>query len=450
MATSYDLLVVGTGGGGSVAARRCNDAGWSVAQIDNRPFGGTCAQRGCDPKKVLVGASHIVDQARRLEGYGIAGALQVDWPALMAFKRTFTAPVSEARERSLHDAGIDAYHGTARFVDESTLQVGEHTVHGTHILLATGMRPAPLPFEGGDLLATSDAFMELDELPGSITFIGGGYISMEFAHMALRAGASVRVIQRESHVLPPFDSDCTDRLVTHSRELGMQIHLNTDATHVRQTEEGFEVGTRSRDGSEQTYAADLVVHGAGRVPNVDALNLEAGSVAAGRGGVTVNKYLQSTTNPRVYAAGDVADTPGLPLTPLSGHESHIVADNLLSDTPQPATYGLQPSAAFTQPPLATVGLTVAEAEQAGRSVRISENDLSSWYSYRRIRADVAYAKVLIDEETDALVGAHLVGEQAPELINLFTLAIRHEMTPDDIRDTTFAYPTHGSDLKYMV
>lgn len=450
MAISYDLLVVGTGGGGSVAARRCNDAGWSVAQIDNRPFGGTCAQRGCDPKKVLVGAAHAVDQASRLHGHGLTAPPAIDWSDLMAFKRSFTDPVPAARERALDDAGIDAYHGTARFVNEHTLQVDNDTLKGEHIVLATGMHPLPLPFEGADLLTTSDEFLELDALPDEIIFVGGGYISMEFAHIARRAGAHARIIQRADHLLPPFDADCTDRLAAASRELGMDIHLNTDAVRIDKTNDGLAVTTRGPDGTEHTYTADLAVHGAGRVPNIEALDLENGNVDAGRGGITVNEYLQSPTNPRVYAAGDVADTPGLPLTPLSGQESHIVADNLLGDTPHAATYGLQPSAAFTLPPLATVGLTVEEAKSDGRDVRITENDLSGWYSYRRIQADTAYAKVLVDAETDAIVGAHLIGEQAPELINLFTLAIRHDMTPADIRDTTFAYPTHGSDLKYMV
>jgi glutathione reductase (NADPH) len=397
-----------------------------------------------------VGAAHAVDQASRLHGHGLTAPPAIDWSDLMAFKRSFTDPVPAARERALDDAGIDAYHGTARFVNEHTLQVDNDTLKGEHIVLATGMHPLPLPFEGADLLTTSDEFLELDALPDEIIFVGGGYISMEFAHIARRAGAHARIIQRADHLLPPFDADCTDRLAAASRELGMDIHLNTDAVRIDKTNDGLAVTTRGPDGTEHTYTADLAVHGAGRVPNIEALDLENGNVDAGRGGITVNEYLQSPTNPRVYAAGDVADTPGLPLTPLSGQESHIVADNLLGDTPHAATYGLQPSAAFTLPPLATVGLTVEEAKSDGRDVRITENDLSGWYSYRRIQADTAYAKVLVDAETDAIVGAHLIGEQAPELINLFTLAIRHDMTPADIRDTTFAYPTHGSDLKYMV
>lgn len=450
MATLYDLLVVGSGGGGSVAARRCKKAGWSVAQIDNRPFGGTCAQRGCDPKKVLVGAAHTVDQAARLTGHGISAPPQIDWEALIEFKRTFTEPVSAARERSLEKAGIDAYHGTASFVDEQTLRVNDTLLRGSHILIATGMRPAPLPFEGADLLVTSDEFMELSALPDQILFVGGGYISFEFAHVAHRAGAEVRIVQRESHALPAFDPDVTDRFVEASREQGLHIHLNTDATRITKHKGRYRVETQQADGSTATYEADLVVHGAGRVPNVEALNLKAGNVAVERGGITVNEYLQSPTNPRVYAAGDVAATEGVPLTPLSGQESHAVADNLLNDTKRKMTYGLQPSAAFTHPPVAMVGLSEAEAETEGRAVRIVEHDVSGWYSYRRIQADAAYTKVVVDADTDAIVGAHLLGEQAPELINLFTLAIRHNMTPADVKDTTFAYPTHGSDMQYMV
>src|SRR5712692_2905841 len=203
MNKNFDLVALGTGSAASTVASKCRAAGWQVAIVDWRPFGGTCALRGCDPKKVLVGAADVMDWLRRMEGKGIRNQhARIDWAELMKFKRSFTDPVPESREASFAKAGIATYHGRAQFARPNTVQVGEDFLDARHIVIATGAAPRRLNIPGEEFLATSDHFLELESLPKRIVFIGGGYISMEFAHVALRAGAKVTVLHRGQRLLP--------------------------------------------------------------------------------------------------------------------------------------------------------------------------------------------------------------------------------------------------------
>lgn len=186
MAQHFDLVVIGTGSAGSSAAYGAREAGWSVGMIDERPFGGTCALRGCDPKKVLVGAAELVDWAQRMTGNGVRGDLHIDWHDLMRFKRSFTEPVPEDREKGFRDAGITTYHGRARFLDRTTLAVDGDVLEGRYVVVASGARPRRLNIPGEEHIITSDQFLELQELPKQVVFVGGGYIAFEFAHIAGR------------------------------------------------------------------------------------------------------------------------------------------------------------------------------------------------------------------------------------------------------------------------
>src|SRR5260370_30788036 len=209
----FDVVILGTGSAALTVAWQCRGAGWRVAVVDSRPFGGACALRGCDPKKVLVGAAETVAAARQLAGKGVAGAPRIDWPELMRFKRTFTEPVPKEREESLAKAGIGAFHGHARFVGRAAVRVGEQELHGRFVVIATGARPAPLGFPGEDLPATSEDFLELDELPRRIAFVGGGYITFEVGHLAARMGAQATILPRGARPLDPFQPDLVARLL---------------------------------------------------------------------------------------------------------------------------------------------------------------------------------------------------------------------------------------------
>src|SRR5690348_9215540 len=225
MATTVDVIVIGTGSAAQSVAYKCREAGRSVAVIDSRPFGGTCQLRGCDPKKVLVGVSELVDWSRRMQGKGVsAPGLSVSWPDLIGFKRTFTDPVPEGTERSFAEVGITMRHGRAHFVDRTAVQVGDDTLVGSHVVIATGARHASLGIAGQEYLTTSTQFLELDELPSRIVFVGGGYIGFEFAHIAARAGARVQILHRGSRPLAKFDPDLVSQLVQATRDLGVEVH----------------------------------------------------------------------------------------------------------------------------------------------------------------------------------------------------------------------------------
>src|SRR5579859_6998565 len=231
---TYDLIVIGTGTAAQVAARRVRKAGRSVAVIDHRPFGGTCALRGCDPKKMLISSAEVLDFARRLHGRGVSGRVDIDWPALIAFKRSFTDPIPQKQERSYAERGIDAFHGLARFVGCDAFEVNRIVLHGRHILIATGARPAPLGIPGEEHVATSERFLELDTLPKRLALIGGGYIAAEFSHIAARAGAFVTILQRGPRLLPQFDPDLVEWLTEKFRDIGIDVRTGAAVTAVEQ------------------------------------------------------------------------------------------------------------------------------------------------------------------------------------------------------------------------
>ncbi len=451
MTSKFDLVAIGTGSGASAVTSRCRSAGWQVAIVDSRPFGGTCALRGCDPKKVLVGAAEVMDWARRMKGKGIrAEQLLIDWQELMHFKRSFTEPVPKRREEGLAKAGIAAFHGRARFVGPSTVQVGDETLEGRYVVIATGQKPsADLKISGAERLTTSDQFLELNELARRILFIGGGYIAFEFAHVAVRAGSEVTIVHRGARPLPRFDPDLVDQLVARTRELGVDVQLGTQAEGIEKSS-GHLIVRASASGQKRRFEADMVVHAAGRVPEIDDLDLDAAGVEWNRGGVRVNEFLQSVSNPAVYAAGDAAASEGPPLTPVAGYEGMIVAANLLKGNHQKPNYLGIPTVVFTIPPLASVGLSEREAREQGLKFTAKKEMTSGWYSSRRVGETYSGFKVFVEEGTDRILGAHLLGPHAEEVINLFALAIRSGLRATDLKEALFAYPTHASDVKYML
>lgn len=447
---SYDLIAIGTGTAASAVVWPCRSAGRTVAVVDYRPFGGTCVLRGCDPKKVLIAAAEAIYWGHRLSGRGVpADDAGIDWHELMAFKRTFTDPVPERLEKGFANAGIDAFHGQAKFLGPTTLRVGDDDLDAKHIVIASGAIPAKLGIPGEEHLITSEAFLELDELPERLVFVGGGYISMEFANVSVRAGAKVTVLHRGPRPLENFDPDLADKVAEAARHSGIDLRLNSQVNRIEQSADGFVVTASSPEGP-QTFEANLVVHGAGRVAELDGLDLTTAGVEQGRRGVVVNEYLQSVSNPAVYAAGDAAETEGPPLTPVSGLEGRVVATNLLDGNKVRPNYAGIPTVAFTLPPIAAVGLKEKEAQKKGLKYRVNYQDTSGWYSSRRVGEQYSASKVLVEEGTERIIGAHLLGPSADELINFFGLAMRRGLTTGDLKDAVFAYPTHASDVGYML
>ena len=448
MERRYDLVVIGTGSTSAVASR-CREAGWSVAVVDYRPFGGTCALRGCVPKKILVGAAEAVHHARNMAAIGVpAATLTIDWPALMRFKRSMIDGTPQRTEQNWAKLGVDQFHGRARFVDSATVAVGDERLTGRRVLIAAGAMPAPLRFPGAEHLATSEDFLNLDHMPARVVFVGGGYISFEFAHVAARAGADVTILHRGARPLEGFDPDLVGLLVRRSRELGIRVELNIDVLGIEPGANSLVV-RGSEQGTERRFETDLAVHGAGRVPELEGLDLDKAGIKREKRGVIVNEYLQSVSNPAVYAGGDSAAS-GLPLTPKADHDADVLTENLLHGNHRTVNYEGIASAVFTVPPLASVGLGESAAREAGLTFHTKWQDTAGWYNARRVGETASGFKVLIEDGSGRILGAHLLGPSAAEVINLFAVAIRFKLPAHELKQVLFAYPTYGSDIRFML
>lgn len=445
----YDVFIIGTGTAGKIVAKACVEAGLKVSIADNREYGGTCANRGCDPKKVLLGITEILDRAAKMKGKGITKAPEVSWKDALAFKETFVNAVPAFTEKNLDKLGIDLYHQSPKFLDESTLSVEGKTITANKIVIATGQVPMELPIPGREYALLSDDFLELKELPKSMIFIGAGYIGMEFAHLAARFGVKVSMIDFAPRALMNFDEDLVNLLVKTSEELGIEFHFNAEVSGIEKLRKNFRVNA-IQDGKEISAKAEMIFNTAGRVPSIKDLDLENGNVAFSKKGITVNDFLQNSTNKNVYACGDVADSPGLPLTPLSSLEAEIVAHNIIKSNRKKPEYPPQPSVVFTLPNLASVGLSEEEAREKGYEVTVEHKLAADWFNAKRINEKIYAYKTIVDNKTGQILGAHLIGPEAAEVINLFAMAINTKMDYKALKKMLFAYPTWGNDVKGMV
>jgi glutathione reductase (NADPH) len=444
----YDLIVVGTGTAAMVAAMRVRKAGWKVAVIDEKPFGGTCALRGCDPKKMLVAGVEVIDAERRMSGNGVEGEVRIEWPQLIRFKRTFTDPVPEKHEHRYHENGIDTFHGTAQFTGPTTITIDAAELNGRRFLIASGAAPMRLGIPGEEHLLDNEAFLAMDTLPRRIVLVGGCYIAAEFSHIAARAGADVTILQRGQRMLTHFEPELVEWLMEGFASIGIDVQTGTTVKAIEREAGTFTVRAET-GGKEVTIAADVVVHAAGRAPALERLNLSAANVATEKGRLVLNDYMQSVSNPAVYAAGDAAGI-GPPLTPVSSHDAKVVAANLLNGNQHKPDYRGVPSVAFTLPPIAAVGMSEQQAEKSGLRYRVKSELTPTWFTARRVAEPIYGYKTLVEEETGCILGAHMVGPHVDETINIFSLAIRHGLTADDLKSTMFAYPTGASDIGYML
>jgi glutathione reductase (NADPH) len=317
-----------------------------------------------------------------------------------------------------------------------------------------------LNIPGSEHIITSDQFLEFGEdyLPNRIVFVGGGYISFEFAHIAARAGAKVTILHRSKQPLEHFDPDLVNLLVQRSRDIGIDIHLQSAVEKIDKSPDGSSTVQFSNPSVASNNQAittridcDMIVHGAGRLPNIEGLDLVTAGVEHTKRGIKVNEYLQSVSNPSIYAAGDAAASGGLPLTPVATYEGSLVATNLIKGNVLKSNYNGLPSVVFTIPPLASVGMQEKEAREGGFGFRTKYENTASWASSRRVGETCAGFKVLIEEDSNRILGAHIIGPHAEEVINIFSMAIRLGLTANDLRDPIlYTYPTSSSDVVYMV
>ena len=449
MKNCYDLIVIGGGTGGNGVARMAADAGWNVASIDSEPHGGTCALRGCDPKKMLIAVTEGVEWAENMKGKGLKTSTSVNWSDMIAFKSTFTDNMPLRIENGLEKAGVDVLHGQARFTGPDTVQLNGESLTAKYFHIATGARPMTLNIPGEEYLATSTDFLELPERPDHIAFVGGGFIAMEFSHIAKRAGArEVTVLEMMERPMGPFDPDLVAMLVEATKELGVDLRTMSKVAKIEKQDDDFVVTLERPEGTE-TIACDLVVHATGRVPNIDGLNLEAAGVEYSRRGIKVSNAMR-TTNPAIFAAGDCADS-GLNLTPVSAAEGRIAGKNLLAgEDAREVKYPPIPSVVFTLPMVATVGLSETAAKAQSLKFDTHFEKTEGWYSSMRVGAKWTGFKVLVEQSSGKVLGAHLIGPGAEEQINIFAMAMGAELTANQIKAMIFAYPSYASDIGSMV
>jgi glutathione reductase (NADPH) len=335
------------------------------------------------------------------------------------------------------------------FIGPNSIHVeGAGTLDARHMLLASGAEPARLGIPGEEHLVTNEGFLSLATMPRRVVLVGGGYIAAEFSHIAARSGAQVTIFQHGERMLKAFDVDLVGWLMKSFSEAGIDVQTKTSVEAIEKIANGYQV-ISSGDGKQSVVEADLVVHAAGRSPDFDALNVAAAGIDTDKGRLKLNEYLQSTSNPSVYAAGDAAGM-GPPLTPVASHDAKVVAANLLNGNNQRPDYRGVPSVAFTIPPIAAVGLAEAKAREQGLKFRVQSRNVPIWFTARQQAEPVYGFKVLVDEESDHILGAHLVGPHVDEVINLFALAIRHGLTAENLKTTMFAYPTGASDIGSML
>ncbi len=457
MGDAYDLIVIGAGNAGQEAASVARAAGWSVAIVEAREVGGTCPLRGCIPKKVLAAASEVADLIRRAPGLSInveplaPGKPALDWTALIARERTFVDGVSVAMTTDLVRQGIHVLDGRARFVEPHAIAVSGRAepLRARKFLVATGSVPRPLPFPGGDRLLTSDDLLELGTLPPTIAFVGAGVIAFEYSGnvMSARAGARVTLLEAATRVLSGHDAGAVDRLIEASAARGIDVQAGDEVRSVDDAPDGTRV-VNSESGGPRELRVHAVAHGAGRIADLDGLDLAAAGVATDGPRPRLDDAHCSRSNPDIWFAGDAV--PGKPqLSALASYEGRLVARNLTRGEHQAPDYTSIPSVVFTAPALASVGPTEEEARTRGLSFETRVNDMRTWRSARTYAEELAWAKVLVDRKADRVIGAHIVGHGASDLINTFALAIRYGIPVTSLVEGVYAYPTFHSDLKFL-
>jgi glutathione reductase (NADPH) len=448
MPDRYDIVILGAGNAGFGVSQIAHAAGKSIAFVEADEFGGTCPNRGCTPKKVLVAAAQALHEIEIAHVHGIeVGPAKLDWAKLIDRKSDMIDFIPGAMEDTAKGRG-DVYKGKARFVGANAIEVDGTRIEADNFVIATGSITRPLSIPGAEHLITSDDVLSQRELPDEVVFIGGGVIAMEFSHVYARAGAKVTILEAMPQLLPRLDQDAVAAIQGESERVGIEVKVGVEVESIEMAGDKLQVHF-THEGKRQSVEANRVVNGTGRIANVADLDLAAANVAHDGIRIEVDEQLRSVSNPAVWVAGD-ALVHSAQLSPLATYEGRIVGQNIVDNAGLKPDYSIVPSAVYTVPALSSVGMTEAEAKQAGLDVDVVTSDMSSWFSARFYAETVAWAKVIVEKDTRRVVGAHLVGHHGEELIHLFALAMRHGISADQMGGEMYAFPTFAADIKSMI
>lgn len=441
----FDLFVIGAGSGGVRAARIAAGYGARVGICESSRVGGTCVIRGCVPKKLLSYAAHFSEEFEDAEGYGWeVGERRFSWSRLIANKDREIDRLNQVYMRLLENAGVTLYNGHGKLLDSHQVQVGEDIVSAEKILIATGGRPWTPEIPGAELSITSDEAFHLDSLPERVIVVGGGFIACEFAGIFNGLGSDVVQIYRGDRVLRGFDRDVRKTVGKEMSKKGIDIQFEKNVTELISID-GGQIIAKLDDGSE--LQADTVMFATGRVPNVRGLGLRAAGVHALPGGmIPVNEY--SCTNlPNVFAVGDV--TNRVNLTPVALMEGHAFADSEFGGNPRPVDHGFIPSAVFSHPPVGTVGFSEKDARTRYGDLDIYRSEFTPMKHTLSGRKEKTMMKLLVQASSGRVVGLHVVGMDAPEIVQGFAVAIKSGLTKQQFDRTTGIHPTAAEELVTM-
>ena len=442
----YDLCVIGAGSGGVRAARLAASKGLKVAIVEERYLGGTCVNVGCVPKKLFVYASAYSEEFHDAKSYGW-NAVKTDfsWTKLKENKDTEIKRLEGIYEKLLKNSGAKLIRGKGSFIDANTIQVGDKQLRSKHILIATGSWPAKPNFPGSEHVVYSNEMFHLESLPKKIIIVGAGYIGLEFASILNGLGVSVTVLQRSERILNAFDQDIQEQVLKQMRMKGVEIRFKTQINSVEKLEDGTLTAQLS---SDESLNAELIFFAAGRKPLTAGLGLEElGITLNPNGAIKVNEHYQ-TSIPNIYALGDV--TGNVQLTPVATAEAMVLVHNLLNpENLKTLDYELIPTAVFSQPNVGTVGLTEEEAVAKYKSVDVYCSNFRTLKHSLTDNQERTFMKMIVDKQSDRVLGVHMVGHEAGEIIQGLGVALKAGATKSDFDRTIGIHPTSAEEFVTM-
>jgi glutathione reductase (NADPH) len=442
----YDLFVIGAGSGGVRAGRIAAKYGAKVAVAEEYRVGGTCVIRGCVPKKLLVYASRFAEEFEDAIGFGWSTEkVTFDWGALIEAKNKEIDRLNKAYIRNLESAGAELLLERATIKDKHTIQLASgRTVTTKHVLIATGASPfVPRHLPGHELAITSNEAFELDYLPRRIVVVGGGYIAVEFAGIFAGLGVETILLYRGDQILRGFDDDIRSHLAAEMAKKGIDIRVKSDVTSIERSGDGVRVTLE--DGN--VIGAGQIMFATGRMPNTHALGLETvGLHGTPHGAVAVNEYSQTAVE-NIYAVGDV--TNRVNLTPVAIREGQAFADNVFGGKNITVNHDLIPTAVFSQPELGVVGLTEAQARAKYAKIDIYKTSFRAMKHTLSGRDERTFMKLVVNAETDVVLGCHIAGEAAGEMAQLLGIAITCGATKAQFDATLAVHPTASEELVTM-
>ena len=443
----YDLFVIGAGSGGVRASRVAAAHGARVAVAEEYRVGGTCVIRGCVPKKLLVYGSHFAEELQDAAHYGWSvSGMSFDWNVLRDTVLRDVDRLEAAYISTLDNNKVDHFHERAVVTGPNSVKLASgREVRAKYILVAVGAWPVMPEFAGSEHCITSNEVFHLPSLPKRVVIQGAGYIAMEFAGIFNALGCHVTVVNRSESVLRGYDAALRDRLLQITMARGIEYKFNSPLKKVEKQADGSLMVTA---GDHDPFGADVVLVATGRRPNTAGLGLENAGIELGAGGEIPVDAFSQTVCKSIYAVGDV--TNRVQLTPIAIREGHAFADTVFGGTPRGCDYEAVPSAVFSQPPLASVGLTEAQArEKLAGAVKIFTADFRPMKNVFASRQERGLYKLVIDESTDKVIGVHMIGPEAPEILQAVAIAVRAGLTKADFDATVALHPSMSEELVLM-